>query len=119
MSDRKHEIAHALVQLAWADGELSPVEAELLAKYLRQIGFNEDEARQAWLTDNEPVNYESLCQVMPEKADRDELMRELLTISFSDETLTFSEFDLIEKMAQALKITDKEMEHLRSQVNQR
>ena len=117
MADKKQEIAHALVQLAWADGELTPQEAELLAKYLRRFGFDEEEARQAWLTSNEPVNYESLRSLMPEEAERNELMRELLAISLTDEMLTFSEFDLIEKMAKALGISDETMEKLRIDAN--
>ena len=117
MADKKEEVAHALVQLAWADNELTPAESELLATYLRKIGFDEEEARQAWLTSNEPVNYESLRSLMPDAGEREELVRELLTISFTDEALTFSEFDLIEKMATALEISDETMERLRAEAS--
>src|SRR5271168_4001550 len=104
MTDKKHEVARALVQLAWADDELTPAEAELLSQYLKKLGFDEEAARQAWLTETEPVDYDSLRKLIPGHEERMELMRDLLTISFSDDHLSFDEFDLLDKMAQALEV---------------
>ena len=117
MDEKKREIARALVQIAWADNELTPGEAELLSQFLRKIGFDEESAQQAWLTENQPVNYEALRRLLPDHAERLELMKELLTISFSDDHLTFDEFDVLDKMAQALEVSEEEVERLRTEIN--
>ena len=113
MAEKKQEIARALVQLAWADGQLTPEETELLAKYLKQLGYDEATAAQAWLTENQPVDYAGLRQALPDLAERIEVMRELINLSCADDALTFDEFDLVDKMAQALEISEEQMEALR------
>jgi uncharacterized tellurite resistance protein B-like protein len=116
MAEKKVEIARALVQLAWADNQLTPEESDLLNTFLRELGFPPDEASQAWLTEDQPPDYAALHRLLPDQAERRELVRKILALSLSDDAISFEELDLVERAARALEISDDELAELRREV---
>lgn len=114
MDARQALLLKTLVQMAWADQKLVDAEKALLSRVLGELGATPEEIV-SLESAPEAVNLEQLAQTLPGQAERLEAMRLLLKVAFVDDTLTFEEFDLVGRLAQALGIDEEQLEALRQQ----
>lgn len=114
MDSRQSLLVKTLVQMAWADQKLDEAERQMLARVLTHLGATpaEIESLQA---EPENVDLEQLAATLPGLPERREAMRLLLKVAFVDDALTFEEFDLVGRLAEALGLTDEQMEQLRQE----
>lgn len=106
------EIIKSLVKMAWADGEVSGKEQELLAAILLKMGCSEEEVDGLG---EAPEEDPRLDEVLPDKESRLNIMRALMTMSFVDGILSFDEFAYINRLAEQLDISNDELETLRQE----
>lgn len=112
MEATQKEIVKSLVQMAWADGEIAPEEKTFLTQVLLTLGCTKEEidTLNPAEIDMSPPALES---VLVDRDSRRNTMRALLAMSFVDGTLSFSEFDYIQKIAKMLQLSDDDLEELR------
>ena len=114
MEPRQALLLKTLVQMAWADHKLVDEERAFLGRALAALGatgaeIDELESRR------EAVDLQALATTLPGLPERLEAMRLLLRVAFADEALTFEEFDLIDRLANALGLDDAQLEQLRQE----
>ena len=114
MDARQSLLLKTLVQMAWADRKLVDTERELLQKMLTHLGATPEEIED-FETLPEEVDLDQLVSTLPGPAERREAMRLLLQIAFADDALTFEEFDLVDRLAGALGLSEDELEELRQE----
>lgn len=120
MDAKSREIVKSLAELAWADGVVSPDERALLLRILVEAGTDPDDVQEfdhllaAPSADvmSEPAN---LADLNLDQEGKHNVMRALLIMSFMDGTLSFAEFDHLERVAQELELTDDELDVLRTE----
>ncbi|MCA9793379.1 MAG: TerB family tellurite resistance protein [Candidatus Eremiobacteraeota bacterium] len=112
MDAQNKEIIKSLVKMAWADGEVSHKEQELLAAILLKMGCSEEEVDGLG---EAPEEDPRLDEVLPDKESRMNIMRALMTMSFVDGILSFDEFAYINRLAEQLDISNDELETLRQE----
>jgi uncharacterized tellurite resistance protein B-like protein len=120
MDDQSREIVKALVEMAWADGEVSPEESALLVKCLQEAGADPDDVNELSRLLAQPGNETTVEQAHldPSQLDHDKrlgVMRALLIMSFMDGHVSFAEYAQIERVQNKLAISDDEMEALRTE----
>lgn len=120
MDEQAREIVKALVEMAWADGQVSAEESALLIKCLKEAGANPNDvddlskllARPSDDIMSEPANIDA------SSLDEDKrlgVMRALLIMSFMDGHVSFAEYTQIERMQQELGISTEQLEVLRAE----
>lgn len=117
MDARQQEVVKSLIQMAWADGELSGSETRVLQQVLEKMGATPQEI--AGLDDamaGHPGPLAELDKVLPERQSRMEAMRSIMEMSFADGALSFKEFTYMERMANRLGLSDEDLEALRSEL---
>ena len=107
---------NALLQIAWADGQIEPSEKQLLLTMMGRLGLSPSEAQAALEQPPHEVDLKALALTLPAKEDRLNLMKLLMEVSFADDILTVDEYLILERAEQALGITEEEAEQLRQQL---
>jgi hypothetical protein len=95
------ELVKLLLQVAWADHEVAPAEAEALLAYGRRSGLDEDEQRglAAMLSGRAPLAPPNLGVL---KERRAEVMRAVKELLLSDLAVADEEDDLLAQIAALL-----------------
>ena len=65
----------------------------------------------------QPPSTSSLIAQMPGAQAREDVMRDVLRMCFSDGVLEFEEFDLIERVAGQLGLNEETLERIRTEVS--
>ena len=105
-----------LLATAWVDNHLDPSEAILLQQILTATGLNAAQIEQIMAAPPPPLD--SLLSNIPDGQPREAVMRDVLRMVFSDGVLEIEEFDLIERVAQQLKLDSETVDRLRDEVSQ-
>ena len=101
-----------LVQMAWADNKLVDEERAFLERALAELGATPAEIAEL-AEQREPVDLHALAATLPGVPERLEAMHLLMKVAFADDALTFEEFDLVDRLAAVLGLTDDQLEQLR------
>lgn len=115
MDDRQREILRALAQLAWADGEVTPEETELISNFADRLGLSlidKIATMDSGLAepDRAPVD---LQKVLPDYASRKEAMQMLVTLCFAGGQVKDSEMQYLGEIAVKLEINAADLEEMR------
>lgn len=117
MQNQRQEIIKSLASMAWADGQVTDEERALLFAVCLQLGASEQEVEELEEALGKPSDVaESVAELkiaLPDKESRTNVMRVLLTMSMIDGVISFSEFELIEKISTELGLNSEELEELR------
>jgi uncharacterized tellurite resistance protein B-like protein len=116
MTSDKLSIVKALTHMAWADGTLDQREEAMLRKLYPKLGLNAEETDAALERSPQAPDLDELGKLIPGKAGRYNLMKLFLELSFIDDTLSFQEFEIIEKVTAVLEIDQTELEALRQEI---
>lgn len=115
MQPQQAEMVKALLKMAWADGEASEEEVEVLSRLMVRLGL--PLAERVTVLDgglSAPIEEKDhLEQALPDRDSRLQAMEMLLTVCFSDETLAPQEISYIQDLAGRLGISAPELETLR------
>ena len=104
-----------LVATAWVDNRLDPAEADMIRQVLGKQGISDSDIDQVL---NWPApSVASLISKLPGDQAREEVIRDVLRMCFSDGVLEFEEFDLIERVAGQLGLNEETLERIRSEVS--
>lgn len=95
------ELVKLLLQVAWADHELGPAEAEVLLAYARRNGLEESQLRDvaAMLSGSSPLVPPNLGLL---KERRPEVMRAVRELLLSDRAITAEEDEVLSQIAALL-----------------
>ncbi len=115
MNEQSRAILQALVNMAWADGQVSPEESGLILKAMSEAGAPaEDTEELARLLSSAPAPVDlNVAELDEEK--RLGVMRALLIMSFMDGHVSFAEYAHIEAMQRELGISDEQLDALRAE----
>lgn len=120
MQAQQAEIVKCLFKMAWADGEASDEEVEVLSRLMGRLGIPLAErlvVMDGGLSD--PVQEaDNLDQILGDKDSRLQAMEMLLTVCFSDQNLAQQEVAYIQDLALRLGISAPELETLRQRAMQ-
>jgi uncharacterized membrane protein YebE (DUF533 family) len=120
MDEQAREIVKALVEMAWADGQVSPEESALLIKCLQEAGAAEQDVEELTRLLAQPGGENVVSAANIDVASLDEekrlgVMRALMIMSFMDGHVSFAEYARIEQMQAKLGISAEQLEVLRSE----
>lgn len=120
MDEQAREIVKALVEMAWADGQVSPEESALLIKCLQEAGAAEQDVEELTRLLAQPGGENVVSAANIDVASLDEekrlgVMRALMIMSFMDGHVSFAEYAQIEQMQAKLGISAEQLEVLRSE----
>ncbi len=115
MDARQREIIRALAQLAWADGEVTPEETELISQFADKLGLSLiDKISQLdsglAAPDDAPVDLEA---VLPDYQSRKDAMQMLVTLCFAGGQVKDSEMKYLGEIAVKLEISAQDLEEMR------
>ena len=112
--DKLNANQQLLVATAWVDNHLDRAEADMLRQVLAKQGLPESDIEAALKQQPPPIT--GLINQMPGGQAREEVMRDVLRMCFSDGILEFEEFDLIERVAGQLGLNEETLERIRNDV---
>ncbi len=129
MDNTFQEILKGLIEVAWADGRISPEERTLLANMLSELAENEglppEEIAKLVALVEEAPDLAKVSEARERKADlqnleldqegRENVMRALMAMSFIDGVLSFTEYEKLERFSKQMKIDADRMETLRQE----
>lgn len=119
MDENKRDFLRALLQLAWADDELTESEQETMADILVRMGYDPDEVEQEEVADVD-ASVERLKDSLKEKWARQQVLRDLVKVAFADHDLSLQEFAYLEKVAAQLDLGKKDLlELVESEIRRR
>ena len=113
--DKLNANQQLLLATAWVDNNLDANEAELIRQILGNQGIAAADIESALKT--QPPSTSSLISQMPGAQAREDVMRDVLRMCFSDGVLEFEEFDLIERVAGQLGLNEETLERIRTEVS--
>ncbi len=115
MQAQQAEIVKCLFKMAWADGEATEEEVDVLSRLMGRLGIPLME--RVIVLDgglSEPIqDADHLEQMLSDKESRMQAMEMLLQVCFSDENLAQQEVAYIQDIAGRLGISAPELETLR------
>ena len=104
-----------LVATAWVDNRLDPAEATLLRQILGASGLSSPQVDS--VLQSRPPSVAALLALIPDGKPREDVMRDVLGMCFSDGVLEIEEFDLIERVAAQLGLDSEDLERIRAEVS--
>lgn len=104
-----------LVATAWVDNRLDPAESAMLRQVLAASGLASADIDAVLQSPPPPVS--TLLARIPHGQPREDVMRDVLRMCFSDGVLEFEEFDLIERVAVQLGIDEENLDRVRAEVS--
>ena len=116
MDRRQHQLVKALFAMAWADGDASDREVEVLSRLMERVGLPLEErlaVMDAFLSDPDLAAGASLETVLPDVTSRMEAMELLVMLCFCDQQLAPAEMEILHQMAVRLEITAPQLEEIR------
>lgn len=115
MQAQQAEIVKCLFKMAWADGEASEEEVEVLSRLMTRLGIPLSEriiAMDGGLSEPEQ-GQDHIEDLLPDRESRLQAMEMLLAVCFSDQQLAPQEVSYIEDLSRRLGISAPELEALR------
>ncbi len=116
MDERQKNILGALIQMAWADGKITPEETQMISSFADRLGISlVDRISElaSGLSQRREEQEIELEKVLPDHASRLEAMQMLVSLSFADGSLDSGEMDYLGRLALRLGIQAHELEQMR------
>jgi len=118
MEPREQALLKGLVQLIWADGEVSEQERLMLGGILSELGVTTAEIQQVGRMMVAPPSLEDLRDQIPDMESRQEIMKLLVAMSMADGQVDTTELRFLDRLAEHLEISAEVMEKLKEQTLQ-
>lgn len=118
MDQRERALLKGLVQVIWADGEVSDEEREMLGGILSELGSSTAEIEEVGRMMTAPPDIGNLREQIPDMESRQEIMKLLLAMSMADGRVDTSEIRFLNKVAEHLEIPHDTLDHLKEQTLQ-
>jgi uncharacterized tellurite resistance protein B-like protein len=116
MTDTSPAFINALLQIAWADGDLDTNEAKIILSTLQKLGMSEEVARKTLETSPTETDLQDVAQALSSKEERLALLKLMMEVSFADDVLSVDEYLILERAEEALGISSDEAEALRKEL---
>lgn len=120
MDDRQRQILRALINMAWADGEVVPEESSMIARFADELGvslIDKIQSLDAGLSGQGQQIEADLESVLPDHASRLEAIEMLVSLSFADGRLDDNEMKYLGTLAVKLGIGADELDQIRQRVS--
>ncbi|MBI3926167.1 MAG: TerB family tellurite resistance protein [Armatimonadetes bacterium] len=108
MEESKREFLKSLLQLAWADGEMTEAEQDTMADILARLGYDPEEVA-AEPEHEQQAPAAALEAVLPDRQSRLRALKDLVDVAFADQDLSLEEFDYLEKLASRLALQREDL----------
>ncbi len=118
MEPREQALLKGLVQLIWADGEVSEQERLMLGGILSELGVTTAEIQQVGRMMVAPPSLDDLRDQIPDMESRQEIMKLLVAMSMADGQVDTTELRFLDRLAEHLEISAEVMEKLKEQTLQ-
>jgi uncharacterized membrane protein YebE (DUF533 family) len=118
MKHRERALLKGLVQLIWADGEVSEEERLMLGGILSELGSSAAEIEEVGRMMVEPPSLDDLREKVPDAGSRREIMKLLLAMSMADGRVETTEIRFLDRLAEHLEISSAELEALKEEAIQ-
>lgn len=118
MDQRERALLKGLVQVIWADGEVSEEEREMLGGILTELGSSTAEIEEVGRMMTAPPDIGNLREQIPDMESRQEIMKLLLAMSMADGRVDTSEIRFLNKVAEHLEIAHDTLDRLKEQTLQ-
>jgi len=118
MENRERALLKGLVQLIWADGEVSEEERLMLGGILSELGSSAAEIEEVGRMMVEPPSLDDLREKVPDAESRREIMKLLLAMSMADGRVDTTEIRFLDRLADHLEISSAELEVLKEEALQ-
>ena len=118
MEQRERALLKGLVQLIWADGEVSEQERLMLGGILSELGVTTAEIEEVGRMMVAPPSLEDLREQIPDTESRHEIMKLLVAMSMADGQVDTTELRFLDRLAAHLEIPPDVMEDLKEQTIQ-
>ncbi len=118
MEHRERALLKGLVQLIWADGEVSEGERLMLGGILSELGSSAAEIEEVGRMMVEPPSLDDLREKVPDVESRREIMKLLLAMSMADGRVDTTEIRFLDRLAEHLEISSAELEALKEEAIQ-
>lgn len=118
MEQRERALLKGLVQLIWADGEVSEQERLMLGGILSELGVTTAEIEEVGRMMIAPPSLEDLRDQIPDTESRHEIMKLLVAMSMADGQVDTTELRFLDRLAAHLEISPEVMEELKEQTIQ-
>lgn len=118
MEHRERALLKGLVQLIWADGEVSEEERLMLGGILSELGSSAAEIEEVGRMMVEPPSLDDLREKVPDAGSRREIMKLLLAMSMADGRVETTEIRFLDRLAEHLEISSAELEALKEEAIQ-
>jgi len=118
MDQRERALLKGLVQVIWADGEVSEQERVMLGGILAQLGCSEAEITEVGHMLATPPDLGDLRKQIPDMESREEIMKLLLAMSMADGRVETSEIRFLNRLAGHLDIPPERLDALKEQTLQ-
>ncbi len=118
MEPREQALLKGLVQLIWADGEVSEQERLMLGGILSELGVTTAEIQQVGRMMVSPPSLDDLREQIPDMESRQEIMKLLVAMSLADGQVDTTELRFMDRLAEHLEISPEVMERLKEQTLQ-
>ncbi len=118
MEQRERALLKGLVQLIWADGEVSEQERLMLGGILSELGVTTAEIEEVGRMMIAPPSLEDLRDQIPDTESRHEIMKLLVAMSMADGQVDTTELRFLDRLAAHLEIPPEVMEELKEQTVQ-
>jgi uncharacterized membrane protein YebE (DUF533 family) len=118
MEHRERALLKGLVQLIWADGEVSEEERLMLGGILSELGSSAAEIEEVGRMMVEPPSLDDLREKVPDAGSRREIMKLLLAMSMADGRVETTEIRFLDRLAEHLEIPSAELEALKEEAIQ-
>ncbi|MGE0495883.1 MAG: DUF533 domain-containing protein [Vulcanimicrobiota bacterium] len=120
VDDRQRQILRALINMAWADGEVVPEESSMIARFADELGvslIDKIQSLDAGLSGSGQQIEADLESVLPDHASRLEAIEMLVSLSFADGHLDDGEMKYLGTLAVKLGIGADELDQIRQRVS--
>lgn len=115
MEQAQRALLRALVQVIWADGEMSDAEREMLGAVLATLGSSQEEVEEVGRMLKEPPRMGDLLAEVPDPQTREEILKLLIAMALADGRIDSAELSLLDRVASQLELTREDLERLRAE----
>jgi uncharacterized tellurite resistance protein B-like protein len=118
MDDRERALLKGLVQMIWADGEVSEEERLMLGGILSELGVSAAEIEEVGRMMIDPPTLDDLREKVPDEESRREILKLLVAMSMADGRVDTTEIRFLDRLAEHLEISSEEMDAIREEATQ-
>src|ERR1017187_6096469 len=118
MNKTEETLVKGLINLIWADGQVTDHERNLLGVVLANLGLNHKEVEEVGKMMISPPELVDLKSSVPDQGARLEIMKTLVGMALSGGTVDISEVRFLDTMAEELGIGAADLEILVAEVTE-